>query len=65
MAKQGTGGRPSKQVKVVVPHGKQLYQGKGPGNPVRQPTTGGNMNPAPGALLPKNSPRKIPVTGKQ
>jgi hypothetical protein len=65
MAKQpGTGGRPSKQMKVILPNGEKLYHQAGSGNPVRTPKTGGPLNnPQPGANLPKNATRKPPVLG--
>jgi hypothetical protein len=58
MAKQGTGGRPSKQVKVVVPHGANIYR-----KPNTPATVGGKMNSPPGANLPAGSPRKPPTLG--
>jgi hypothetical protein len=52
---------PSNQVKKVV-KGHQYRPESGTNT--TPPTVGGNMSPAPGASLPKNSPRKPPVTGK-
>jgi hypothetical protein len=48
-----------KQVKVVVPHGSAIY-----GKQNTPPTVQGMSHPAPGANLPKNSPRKPPTLGK-
>jgi hypothetical protein len=58
MAKQGSGGRTSQQVKVVVPNGANLY-----GKQNTPPNVGPMTHPAPGANLPKNSPRKPPTLG--
>jgi hypothetical protein len=48
---------PSNPIKKVV-KGKQYRPSTG-----TPPTVTGQMNPAPNALLPKGSPKKIPVTG--
>jgi hypothetical protein len=58
MAKQGSGGRPSQQVKKVVPDGQAIYR-----KPNTPATVGGQMNPAPGALLPSGSPKRLPTLG--
>jgi hypothetical protein len=58
MAKEGTGGRPSQQVKKIVPNGANIYGKQKP------PIVGPMTHPAPGANLPKNSPRKPPTLGK-
>jgi hypothetical protein len=59
MAKQGSGGRPSQQVKLVnATNATNLKTGsKVP------PNVGQQNNPAPGSNLPKNSPRKPPTLG--
>jgi hypothetical protein len=61
MAKQGTGGRPSQQIKKIqATNATNLKTGsKVP------PNVGQQKNPMPNALLPAGSPKKIPVTGKQ
>jgi hypothetical protein len=58
MAKEGSGGRPSQQVKKIVPNGANIY-GKQNVPPIVGPMT----HPAPGANLPANSPRKPPTLG--
>jgi hypothetical protein len=59
MAKQGTGGRPSQQVKLVkATNATNLKTGsKVP------PNVGPMTDPAPGANLPAKSPRKPPTLG--
>lgn len=59
MAKQGSGGRPSVQIKKIqATNATNLKTGsKVP------PIVGPMTHPQPGALLPKGSPRKPPTLG--
>jgi hypothetical protein len=59
MAKQGTGGRPSVQIKKIQATGATNTKA---GCKV-SPNVGPMTHPAPGANLPKNSPRKPPTLG--
>jgi hypothetical protein len=59
MAKQGSGGRPSVQIKKIqATNATNLKTGS-----KVTPNVGQQKNPAPGALLPSGSPKRLPTLG--